>query len=288
MAQGEAWTVELLRMISNLGRYKKDLDALIERGELLGYAMQAAFNGKQFEAQLRTQVGEKTNEFLKKLPHFKSEYQSWYTEPLVLIKQLLPDRYADFVRHYEKPKSRKNIDYENYSIEDALHGLTVTRPLPTWEGGGEKTIVAPHAAIPHFDQQKAILKSVKARFESSLFDIQQLLQADLFDSELDAARELAKHKFLRAAGAVAGVVLEKHLGQVCSNHNIKVTKKDPTISDLNDLLKGAGVIQLPEWRSIQHLADIRNLCDHDKKVEPTPEQVKDLLEGTAKVTKTLF
>jgi hypothetical protein len=148
--------------------------------------------------------------------------------------------------------------------------------------------VAPSAAIPHFDQQMAILKSVRGRFESSLFDIQQLLQADLFDSELDAAKELAKHKFLRAAGALAGVVLEKHLGQVCSNHSIKVSKRDPTISDLNDLLKGASVVQLPEWRSIQHLADLRNLCDHDKKAEPTVEQIKDLLDGVAKITKTLF
>jgi len=57
---------------------------------------------------------------------------------------------------------------------------------------------------------------------------------------------------------------------------------------LNDLLKGAGVLQIPEWRSIQHLADLRNLCDHDKKVEPTLDQIRDLLNGTAKVTKTLF
>jgi hypothetical protein len=53
-------------------------------------------------------------------------------------------------------------------------------------------------------QQLAILKAVKARFESSLFDIRQLVQSDLFDSELDAAKELAKHGFARAAGALAG------------------------------------------------------------------------------------
>ena len=44
--------------------------------------------------------------------------------------------------------------------------------------------------IPQFDQQLAILGAVRARFESSLFDIRQLVQADLFDSELDAAGEL--------------------------------------------------------------------------------------------------
>ncbi|MCX6639031.1 MAG: hypothetical protein NTW14_00935 [bacterium] len=153
---------------------------------------------------------------------------------------------------------------------------------------GEKKVVGPSAAIPQFRQQVAILMSAKVRFESSLFDICQLVQADLFDSELEAASELAKHKFTRAAGALAGVVLERHLRQVCENHGIQITKKSPVIADLNDALKGASIINIPLWRSVQHLADIRNLCDHDKKMEPTSDQVNDLLAGVAKVIKTLF
>jgi hypothetical protein len=115
-----------------------------------------------------------------------------------------------------------------------------------------------------------------------------LLQADIFDSELEAADHLLKNKFARAAGALAGVVLERHLGEVCSSHNITLRKKDPTISDLNDALKAASVIDTAQWRSIQHLGDLRNLCDHNKQVEPTAEQVRDLLTGVAKVTKTTF
>jgi hypothetical protein len=151
-----------------------------------------------------------------------------------------------------------------------------------------KKIVGPDAAIPQFQQQLAILKSVGARFESSLFDIRQLVQADLLDSELDAAKELVKNGFARAAGAVTGVVLEQHLGQVCENHAIKISKKSPTISDLNQALKGANVIDVPTWRFVQHLADVRNLCDHDKKVEPTAEQVNGLVDGVMKITKTVF
>lgn len=200
----------------------------------------------------------------------------------MLIKQILPDRLSDFVRHYEKPKPRKDITYENYRIEDYLQGLNITRG---WE---KEKVVGPDAAIPHFRQQAAILKSVKGRFESSLFDICQLVQADLFDSELDAAKELAKNKFTRAAGALAGVVLEKHLAQVCKNHDIKGNKKAPCISDLNNALKDASVIEVPQWRFIQHLADIRNLCDHNKKTEPTVDQVDDLIAGVMKITKTLF
>ena len=135
------------------------------------------------------------------------------------VKQILPDRLSDFVSHYQKPKPRKDITYENYRIEDYLQDLTVTR------GYEKEKVVGPDAAVPQFEQQLAVLKSAQGRFDSSLYDIRQIVEADLFDSDLDAAEELAKKKFTRASGAMAGVVLEKHLAQVCENHEIKVSKK---------------------------------------------------------------
>ena len=269
-------------MQTNLDRYKKDLDSLLAKGNKLYLAIQAESLPQQFENEAIKVHGEKAKEFLKALPSFVETYQSWYSEAAVLIRQLLPDRLSDFVSHYEKPKPRKDITSENYRIADYLQGVSVTRG---WEG---KKVVGPDAAIPQFRQQLAILESVKARFESSLFDIRQLVQADLFDSELDAASELAKKGFTRAAGALAGVVLERHLGQVCDSHGVKLKKKAPGIADLNDALKNAGVIDIPQWRAVQHLADIRNLCDHSKVKEPTKDQVDDLLAGVAKTTKTLF
>jgi hypothetical protein len=226
-------------------------------------------------------LGDKDQEFIKNLPSFATKYQSWYSEALALLRQLLPDRVSDFVRHYEKPKARKSITFENYRIEDYLQGLKVT-------SGYQEKIVGPDAAIPHFEQQLAIVEAAQARFESSLFEIRQLVQADLLDSELDAAEELAKHKYFRAAGAVAGVVLEKHLAQVCEDHKLTTGKKHPTISDFYEALKAAQVIDVPQWRFIQHLADIRNLCDHARKPEPTAEQVADLLAGARKITKTVY
>lgn len=269
-------------MSSNLDRYKKDLDALLTKGNDLHLAMQTECFPEEVEREIKKSSGGKVKEILKALPSFREAYQTWYSEAKVLIRQLLPDRLSDFVRHYEKPKSRKEIAYDNYTIEDYLQGLHVTR------GYAKEKVVGPDAAIPQFRQQLAILKSVKARFESSLFDIRQLVQADLFDSELDAAKELVKNKFTRAAGAVAGVVLERHLLQVCENHSLTLSKKAPSLADLNDTLKNANVIDVSQWRFIQHLADIRNLCDHSKKTEPTAEQVDDLVNGAMKITKTLF
>jgi len=271
-------------MISNLEKYKEDLNKLISRGELLLNAIQAEFLPKAFRKESEKLLKNKTKvtKFIEKLPSFTSNYQTWYSEALILLKQLLPDRVDDFVSLYKRPKTkRKDITYENYVIEDALQGLYIRNAL------GEK-VVGPDAAIPRFTQQLNIIKSINRRFESSLFDIKQLVQADIFDSELDAARELNKKGFMRGAGAIAGVVLEGHLAQICENHNIKVKKKNPSINDYNQLLKDNDVIETKEWRFIQHLADLRNLCDHKKKREPREEEIEELINGVEKVTKTIF
>ena len=228
--------------------------------------------------------GREVKGFIDSLPSFKDEYQIWYSEAKALVRQLLPDRLSDFTRHYEKPKPRKDITNENYTIEDYLQEVNITRRV----GITVIPVVEPYAAIPRFNQQLSIVKSIQERFRSSLFDIRQLAQADLFDSELEAAKELAKNKFTRAAGALAGVVLERHLKEICNNHGVTIRKKNPQISNLNDLLKDAEVIDIPQWRYIQHLGDLRNLCAHDKKPEPTMDQAEDLISGVAKVSKTIF
>ena len=264
----------------NVDRYKKDLNLLVKLGDRLHHAMQNECSPKEFAQAVREAYGDKSEEFIQSLPRFDSEYQTWYSEAKVLVRQLMPDRLSDFTRYYEKPRSRKEITFVNYTIEDYLEGLQVRLP--------GKMIAGPDAAVPKFYQQLSIVKSIRERFKSSLFDIRQLAQAELFDSELDAAKELAKNKFRRAAGSVAGVVLERHLKEVCSNHGLTIRKKNPQISDLNDALKNAYAVEIQEWRFIQHLGDIRNLCAHDKETEPTVEQVNNLLSGVARVTKTVF
>jgi len=92
---------------------------------------------------------------------------------------------------------------------------------------------------------------------------------------------------LRAAGAVAGVVLEGHLQQVATNHSISVGSK-ATLSLLNDSLKDAQVYKQAQWRNIQFLTDVRNLCCHKDKDEPSKDDVVDLINGVNKITKTIF
>jgi hypothetical protein len=218
-------------------------------------------------------------EQLKKIPKFQETYQSWYSEALACVTQLLPNRREDFISHYKPLKARKSLDAENYTISDYLRGLSANRGL--------SEVVGPSAALQPFDQQVKIVEALKQRFESSLFDIRALVQADLFDNELDAAAELNKKGFQRAAGAVAGVVLEEHLATVCVQHTVS-TPKNATISKLNDLLKEKDVIDVPTWRFVQRLGDLRNLCDHKRTPDPTVDDIDELVAGVRKVTKTVY
>ena len=268
--------------MNNLEQYKGDLERLIAKGKKLETAMDYECEPREFKEALREQLDEESIEALiRDLPSFHVEYQAWYSEAQTLVRQLLPNRLDDFSSYYERPKTRKSLTYESYRISDYLLSLQRLGP-------GKKVIVDTSAAIPRFEQQLAIVKAVKNSFESSLFKISQLVQADLFDSELEAAKALVKNGFTRAAGALAGVVMERHLAQVCDNHGITLRKKTPTIADFNEALKTADVVDTPQWRFNQHLADIRNQCAHNKGAEPTKEDVNELVAGVMKLTKTLF
>lgn len=273
--------------MTNIDKYKNDFRKLVDEGDLLLTSMQLYCFPEEVKKQIFASIKDKkeAEKYIKELPNFKVKYQSWYSESLVVIKQLLPDRLDDFVRLFEKPKLvRKNITYENYVIEDFLQSLIVNRT----GGFGKEEIVGVSAGLPKFEQQLNMLMAVEKRFESSLFDITQLIQADIFDSELESSKELNKRGFIRGAGAIVGVVLESHLLQVCKNHNIIITKSNPTISDLNDLLKKNNIIETSVWRHLQLLGDLRNKCDHKKDTEPTKENVDDLIDGTDKIIKTIF
>ncbi len=271
-------------MSERIKKFSDDLDRLIDEGGNLYNAMQYDCHETEIKKQLmkRYEWGEgRVADFIENLPDFRSDYQKWYSESLAVIKQVLPDRLKDFVSHYEYPRVRKDITFQNYMVRDYLQGLQITR-------SGHEVITDGSAAIPEFWQQLNIVKAARDTLASTLMDLKAVLQADLFDTEIETAGALAKGGYLRAAGAICGVVIEKHLLHVCGVHKVTVRKKHPGISDLNQLLRDADVITVPQWRFIQHLADIRNICDHAKGREPIKDEIDDLMEGSEKVLKTVF
>lgn len=260
----------------NLENYKAALQDLINTGARLYYTLylEKWARNKQVRGNLEELGGEL---------ELCSHYQAWYTEAHEVIRQILPARLEDFERYY-KGGSRDEITFDTYTIQDALNNLKVTKA----QGWPEIVVADFSAAIPKLRQQYEIVKSLEKRFESSLFDIKALAQADLYDNELDTAEHLNKNSYHRAAGAVAGVVLEGHLAQVCENHGIRISKKSPGLADLNNALKNADIIETAEWRRIQYLGDIRNKCDHKKTTEPTHEEIGELIKSTKRILKNLF
>ncbi len=229
----------------------------------------------------KTAEAKKDSELVEKYPLHQS-YQAWYSKALPLVRQVLPDRHAEFIEQYRLDK-RKEVSWLSYTISDYLIGLQITR-------GFDKTPVFDTftSFSAKFQHQLTILSSCADRIDSALANIEGLLQAELFDDALAAARELQRKKHLRAAGTLAGVTLERHLATVATRRAIQVGKKDPTIADLNEALKREGVLDIPNWRFIQRLADLRNLSAHAKDREPTSDEVEELIGGIEKTIKTVF
>ena len=209
-------------------------------------------------------------------------YQPWYTESFAVIRQLLPHRLSEFEKLYLGNEKRTQFNRLSYTIQDWM--LKRRAPFVT---ASRKEFDDFTIALLHFNNQIEILKSATIRFESALSDIRRLTQGDLFASELDQSRELAKNGFIRAAGVVAGVVLERHLKEVAEEHNLATKKKRPTGGDYNTLLTDHSILNSAESLRIGWLLEIRHRCAHDKNIEPTREEVERLIAGVDEVTRTL-
>ena len=88
--------------------------------------------------------------------------------------------------------SEKTCMLARIVLDDYVRGLSIGYPTPTFS--------VHTAALSRFQLQVAILASGRARLSDILADIRGLLQADLFDSQIDAARHLRQNGRLRAAG----------------------------------------------------------------------------------------
>ena len=269
-------------MSERVKRFRDELKTLIRDGSHLAYAMQFHSYGDAFKDQLRRdkKSEEEIQRFIENLPNFFREYQVWYTKAQAVIKQVLPDRLADFISFYELSTARRKAEKNNYVIRDFLQEVRIAE---------NRHVSADIASVNlKFQQQINIVGAAKDCLDSTLMDLTAILHADFFDTEVEGASALAKAGHFRAAGVICGVVIEKHLQHVCSVHNITVKKKNPGISDFLELLKREGVVTQPQWRNLQRLADIRNICGHAKGPEPTRDEIDDMVSETDKVLKTVY
>lgn len=93
------------------------------------------------------------------------------------------------------------------------------------------------------------------------------------------AKALFRTGYFVAAGAIAGVVLERHLKDLCASQNPPLTPHGNTIYAQNNALKAAQVFDQTQSRRVEVMADIRNRCDHSVPNRPTNDEVWELIEG---------
>ncbi len=213
---------------------------------------------------------------------FGTEYQNWYTRALTIVEVLANDRLEEFISYYKIDPKRKATNAQNYVIQDFIMGIGARTDVykePLWDTNSVTAVKV--------SNQVQILQSLQARIDSVLSDVRGSLLSELQDKELGIAEELLKVN-LRAAGSLTGVILENHLQKVMQNHNLAISKRNPTISDINDVLKSNNIYDIPTWRKIQYLYDIRTLCSHKKKREPTEEEVTELISGVNEIIKKIF
>lgn len=136
-------------------------------------------------------------------------------------------------------------------------------------------------ALVAFDTSFSMYKRIRAVFLAAkedydggyLSSMKSLVQAEVFNSELEQAAELLSKGYKLAAAVIAGVVLETGIREICDRHSIVHAKLDKMNSDLAQ----KGVYNKLQQKRITALADIRNNAAHGKPDEFTDEDVSAMI-----------
>lgn len=199
-------------------------------------------------------------------------YQTWYSRALPLMKQLALDRYAEFQSYYVLDPRYPWGDTTSYVIQDYFRGRDS-------EDSGEQTLRC-------FRNQLAILKSVSDRLAWGQLDTAEQAERGLQLSLLETARRLNDISE-RAAGAVAGTVLEGWLKKLSTKHKLKFRKQAPPLREYIDALHAAKVMDIAVHSQATWLAEI-NDRSRSPGESPTKLQVRDLIDGTNWLVRNVF
>jgi hypothetical protein len=213
------------------------------------------------------------------LIEYRTAYQRWDTQSLKIIQNLAPDKFDRFVEFFESNPNRKLLDD---SIQEYVRTMTVGNG-----GYPEELPFNPEElARMRFLNHLRALDEVSYLVESVLTDIENHVFTELQEKELEAAKTL-KPISLRAAGTLAGVVLERHLRKLAMKHSVTIPRPEITIRDLNDPLKLGKVYNFETWRKIQQLGDLYHLCSHQRNRDPKPDEVDGLIDGVRSILQSV-
>jgi hypothetical protein len=196
-------------------------------------------------------------------------YQLWYTQALRLVERVLPERLREFEAYYRSDQESR----EQPATISAILG-SLRRPRVATEKG--------EALARLFDpglEQATVLHLLGLQLAILASALPLLLPVGRRqDRGLRAARLLLAKRHRRAAGAVAGVVLESHLLKVAQIHDLALSESDAaSLPRLNRSLRRAGVYGAARSRRTKRLAVLSDSCVCGKKI--SRRLVKELLSG---------
>ncbi|GAA5510560.1 hypothetical protein Rcae01_06069 [Novipirellula caenicola] len=136
-----------------------------------------------------------------------------------------------------------------------------------------RTRGTPHSA---FKGARAYFQSAKSDFEGGyLFDVRNLVHAEVFSDELDLGAHYLKNNGKTAAAVVAGVVLETALRKLVTDNALSGSM----LNGMNQSLRDANVYSQIVWRQIQAWADIRNAAAHGSPDDFEDKDVTRMIDG---------
>jgi len=161
-----------------------------------------------------------------------------------------------------------NIDFDialNWRVKaESLLVKTCGTDSPHYTRFMESEHLTWSSTLERFKSQVSVFDAAREDFEGGyLVSIHDLVQAEVFDSELEQASELLKSGYSVAAAVVAGTVLETAIRSLCSKNNIQHSKLDKMNADLAKAGAYSGLMQ----KRITHLAGVRNAAAHGNKEE---------------------
>ena len=200
---------------------------------------------------------EQTKDAYRQAREINELYRAWYAEAWHLVKSNLAERLEEFETAYCAASLHVG------EIMDS-EGVLARRTLAMFE--------------KCFSSQVGFVRAIPRAIYSRSLGLRGLLSRDLMEDELAVARHLLSNGYVREAGVIAGVVLERHLKQLCDKYGVTISERD-TLGQMNEKFK-SHYPDLAEHRRVQFLGEIRASCAHDKQSMPTEEKVSQLITGT--------
>jgi hypothetical protein len=198
------------------------------------------------------------------------------------------DELLDQVKQLEATKARENDAFTNASRMNISYSR-----LLNWKVKAKSLIESACGKdsqhLKHFEEVEDIgfataldrLYKMQAVFEAAkedyqggyLTSVRTLIQAEIFESELEQSRELLKNGYALPAAVVAGVVLETCLRDLCAKHNLVPGK----VEKMNADLVKAGEYNVIVQKQVTHLASIRNSAAHGDSAAFRPDDVAAMI-----------